>query len=309
MSEKSGLAPRLALGAAALIAVGAVGASVWKRQAPEAVAPPKALPSQQADVSTMIAQLEARLKANPNDAEGWRMLGFAFFETQKFAESAQAYGRAAQLEPSNASYWSSLGEARVMAAPGDKFSDEAKTAFDRALAIDPADPRARYFLAVRKDMTGDHKGAIADWIALLRDTPSGAPWEADVRRIVADVAAKEKIDISKEMASLRPAPASGGAALANAPIPGPSAADMRAAASMPKGQQDLMIQGMVDGLEAKLKANPDNLQGWVMLMRSRIQLGETAKASAAYRDGRAAFAGKPQLAQIDAAARELGVPR
>lgn len=298
--------PRIVLIVAAAIALIAVGLSVWKRQAP---APERvAATAPTGDVATMISELEGKLKANPNNAEGWRMLGWAFFETGKYAEAVQAYARATQLAPGKAEYWSSLGEARVLAGPGDVTTD-AKTAFDRAIAIDPKDPRARYFLAVDKDIRGDHKGAIADWIALLRDTPAGAPWEADVRRIIAEVAAKEKIDISKEMAGLRPAPASPGAAMAAAPIPGPTAQDMQAASGMPKGQQDMMIQGMVDGLEAKLKANPDNAQGWIMLMRSRMQLGETAKASAAYRSAKAAFSGKPAAGQIEAAAEELGVPR
>ena len=207
----------------------------------------------------------------------------------------------------NAEYWSALGEAKVLAGPGD-VPAEAKLAFKKAIALDPKDPRARYFLGVARDMAGDHEGAVNDWLALLADTPAGAPWEADVRRLITDIGAKENIDVARRLAAIRPAPASGGAAIATAAIPGPSAADMRAAAQMPKGQQDAMIQGMVDGLDAKLKANPRNAPGWIMLMRSRMSLGETAKAAAAHAGARAAFAGDAAtLAQIDKAARELGV--
>src|SRR3546814_3713041 len=62
-------------------------------------------------------------------------------------------------------------------------------------------------------------------------------------------------------------------------IPGPSRAEMEAASQLPKGQQDAMIAGMVDGLEAKLKADPADVDRWIMLMRSRMTLGETAKAT------------------------------
>lgn len=297
---------KVILAAAAAIALAAVGVAVWKRTAtPPSAA--EALPAPQGDVSSMIATLEAKLKDNPNDAEGWRMLGWAFFETGKFAESATAYARATQIDPKKADYWSSLGEAKVLAGAGDVPPD-AKAAFEKAIALDPKDPRSRYFLAVAQDIAGDHKGAIDAWIALLQDTPAGAPWEADVRRLVQEVGAKEKIEVASRLAAIRPAAPAGGAAIATAPIPGPSAQDMRAAAGMPKGQQDAMIQGMVDGLEAKLKANPKNAQGWIMLMRSRTQLGETAKASTAYASAKAAFAGDTgALAQIDEAAKELGV--
>src|SRR3546814_13264792 len=74
-------------------------------------------------------------------------------------------------------------------------------------------------------------------------------------------------------------------------IPGPSRADMEAASQLPKGQQDAMIEGMVSGLEAKLKADPANVDRWIMLMRSRMTLGETAKAAQALKDGIAANPG------------------
>jgi cytochrome c-type biogenesis protein CcmH len=300
---------RIILIVAAAIALLAVGLAIWNQHASPSTAAADGMAQPQAnDVRGMISGLEAKLKANPNDAEGWRMLGWAFFETGKFAESASAYARAAQIDPKKAEYWSSLGEAKVLAGAGDVAPD-AKAAFERAVALDAKDPRARYFLAVARDISGDHKGAIDDWVALLRDTPQGAPWEADVRRIIGEVAAKEKIDVSERLAMLRPAPETGGAAVATAPIPGPSLSDMRAASGMPKGQQDLMIQNMVDGLEAKLKANPGNADGWIMLMRSRVQLGETAKAGAALASARSALkADQQKLGMVNAAANELGVP-
>ena len=293
--------------AAALIASGAVGFTILKQvtgtDPSEAVTTP-----QQPEKSASIATLEAKLKDNPNDAEGWRMLGWSLFETGKFAEAAQAYKRATQIEPKKGEYWSSLGEALVLAGKGDVPPD-AKAAFDTALQLDAKDPRARYFLAVAKDISGDHKGAIDDWFALLKDSPPGAPWEADVRRIITEVAAKDKIDVAGRMASLGPAPETGGAAVATAGIPGPTPQQMRDASGMPKGQQDMMVQGMVDGLETKLKANPVNADGWIMLMRSRMSLGETAKAAASLKSARAALAKDPaKLETVNAAAQELGVP-
>jgi cytochrome c-type biogenesis protein CcmH len=302
--------PRIALGGALALALGAAGYAVLGRdKAKTSVSAADAKSDQtKMDVGTSISQLEAKLKENPKDAEGWRMLGWAFFQTQRFAEAASAYGRATQLAPNKGEYWSSLGESLVLAGKGDVPAD-AKTAFTKAVALEPKDPRARYFLAVAKDLAGDHKGAVDDWFALLKDTPSGAPWEADVRRVIADVASREKIDIAARMASLRPAPAAGGSAVATAAIPGPSPAQMRDAASMPKGQQDMMVQGMVESLEGKLKTNPNNVNGWIMLMRSRMMLGETAKAGVALKSARSAMATDAKaLALINDAAGELGVP-
>ena len=290
---------RITLLAAALLAITAIGIKLWRSHASETLPIPATTASPQA-VNTMIASLEAKLKSDPNDSERWRMLGLSFFQTQRFAEAAMAYKRATALKPDNGDYWSLLGEALVTAGPGDVPPD-AKAAFDKAVALNRKDPRARYFLGVSKDMAGNHKGAIDDWFALLKDTPAGAPWQADVRRTIEAVGKKDNIDVAGRFAalsSLAPAPGAAGAA-----IPGPNTEQMRAAASLPPSQQEAMIAGMVDGLSAKLKANPKNVEGWIMLMRSYTTLGRRNDASAAYRS---AVAVNPAAkAELDEAAKTL----
>ena len=69
-----------------------------------------------------------------------------------------------------------------------------------------------------------------------------------------------------------------------------------------------MINGMVDGLATKLQANPDNVDGWVKLIRSRVVLKDMAKAKDDVAMARKAFASKPdKLAQINSLAAELGL--
>ncbi|WP_037456589.1 tetratricopeptide repeat protein [Sphingobium chlorophenolicum] len=262
------------------------------------------------DPEAVIRGLQDRVGANPNDAEGWQRLGWAYFEAGRHADAVRAYRHATKLAPGNATFWSSLGEAAVMASERDPMPEEAADAFDRAISVDPKDPRARYFLAVRKDLAKDHEGAIRDWLALLGDTPPGAPWEADLRRTIEQVGKINGIDVAGRLAAVKPVaphpPMGGGMSVAAAAIPGPSREQMQAAAQLPKGQQDAMIEGMVSGLEAKLKANPGNVDGWIMLMRSRMTLGETSKAAAAYAAAKAA--NPAQAGRIRDEARILGVP-
>ena len=295
---------RLALFGAAALAIVAVGIAGTRDRVAQPVPAPSASASAQPDVGAMISSLEAKLKANPNDAEGWRMLGWSFFETGRFAESATAYRKATQLAPDNADYWSSLGEALVLAGPGDVPKD-ASTAFKRALEIDAKDPRARYFLGVEQDIAGKHAQAIETWIALLKDTPAGAPWEADVRKTVEQVADKEKIDVKERLAAIRPAAPTGPAAALNG-IPGPTREQMAAAARLPAGAQEEMVRGMVDGLAAKLQANPKQPDRWMMLIRSRMMLGQGREAAQALQQ---AIEANPQSrAQLEQAAKTLGVP-
>ena len=258
-------------------------------------------------VEEKIADLQRKLEQAPNDPAGWRMLGWSYFETGDLTRSAAAYRRAAQIEPGNGENWSSLGEALQTAST--ELSPEAAQAFARAIKLDPADPRARYFLAVQKDLKGEHESAIADWIALLKDTPAGAPWEADLRRTIEQVAGKQKIDIAGRM----PAPSAGGpstGSAATAAIPGPTREQMASASSIPPAQQSEMVKAMVDRLANRLKSNPKDANGWMRLMRARMVLGDIDAAGAALRSGLAAFKGDAAAeAQLNRAADELGVPR
>ena len=56
-------------------------------------------------------------------------------------------------------------------------------------------------MAVEKDLAGDHEGAIADWLALLADTPPGAPWEADLRRTIEQVGRIRSIAVDERLAA------------------------------------------------------------------------------------------------------------
>lgn len=243
----------------------------------------------------------AGAQASPAAAD-WRMVGWAYLEKGRHEQSASAYRRATEIEPANAENWSSLGEA-LQVASGTAVP-EAAAAFAKALQLDPSDPRARYFLAVQKDIAGDHGGAVADWIAFLKDTPPGAPWEADLRRNIEQVAARHGIDLAG-----RVPPTGSAAAGAGAAIPGPTPQQMAAASAIPPGQQDAMVQAMVERLANRLKQNPRDADGWIQLMRSRMVLGEAEAARGALRSGLAAFEGDAAAqGRLRSAAAELGVP-
>jgi cytochrome c-type biogenesis protein CcmH len=279
---------RIALVGAVALAVIAVGSRYWRETTPVPTAPGA---EASADPRATIAKLEAELKAKPDDVAKWRELGALFFQSDRPGEAATAFRRATALDPAKAIHWSELGEALVAATPSPPFPADARAAFEKARAIEPKDPRARYFLAMARDMGGDHRGAIDDWITLLKDTPAGAPWEDTVRRTVEAVGKKNSIDVAPRLAALRPA--------------NPDAAQVAAAQDMSPQDQQAMIAGMVDRLAARLKAQPNDIEGWQMLMRSRVQLKQPDAARAALRDAKAANPGS--TAALDATAKELGL--
>jgi len=184
-TEKPFPVARLALLAAALAAAFTIGFAVSRNLVADG-ANPATQPGATSGPPS-IAQLEQHTRSKPEDPRGWQELGLAYFGESRFAEAARAYEKATALAPDDALTWSALGEARTMASERDPMPDQALAAFKRALALDPADPRARYFLAVKRDLDGDHEGAIADWLALLEETPENAPWRGDLIRTIEQV--------------------------------------------------------------------------------------------------------------------------
>ena len=246
------------------------------------------------EVASMISSLETKLQQNPGDAQGWQMLAWSYMRTGRPADAAKAYAKAVAIDPNNVEYLSAQGEAMVQSEG--KVSDEAAAIFRRALKGDPADPRARYFLAIHRDQTGDHKGAMDDFVALLKSAPPDAPWASQVRTYVEDLAKEQHVDLTGK---LPPAPAA----------PGPNSAQVAAAGNMSDADRQAMIHSMVDKLAGELKANPKNTGGWVRLMRARMVLGEGQQAAQDYKQAHAAFAGDAAAqAALQEAAKSLGVP-
>ncbi|MBA4043000.1 MAG: cytochrome C biogenesis protein CycH, partial [Erythrobacter sp.] len=272
------------LGGALLLAAGSIGYNVYEGSG----GPP--VNEAGANGAATIEQLRAAAEASTDDAGPWSDLAFAYFQQGEFTEAAAAYRRALAIAPEEAVLWSALGETLVLGSQRDPLPPEALAAFQKALSFDPQDPRARYFMAAKKDIEKDHEGAIAAWLDLLADSPQGAPWEADLVRTIEQVGKMNSIDvaprIAKAQAARKPAllaPGSGTVAgdAASPNVRGPSAADVAAARTMKPSEQRDMAEGMVAQLEARLQQEPKNIDGWVMLMRSRMTLGEPAKAKAA----------------------------
>ncbi|MFZ4110353.1 MAG: c-type cytochrome biogenesis protein CcmI [Polymorphobacter sp.] len=320
-----GLAALVALAGGALYATmgkpGLVGTSA--PLAATAAAPPAAGAEAEGagEIAALVAGLEKKVAANADDPEGWRMLGWSYFQMQRFDDSARAYGKAVALKPDGAGFQSAYGEALVQVANG-AVTPSAADAFAKAQAQDGADARARYFLGVKKQQDGDAKGALDDWITLLGESATDAPWVPQLRSVIEQTARDAKIDVSARLAALRP-PANGGASVAAPPMPGlagsaasapvgvmpgPSADQVAGAAAMTAGERQAMIRGMVDGLAKKLQANPRDEAGWLRLMRARSVQGDNAAAARARNDALAAFAGDPATqARIRAAATEIGI--
>ncbi|MGO4126236.1 c-type cytochrome biogenesis protein CcmI [Inquilinus sp. YAF38] len=267
---------RIALGLAVLLPVAAL-AIYMVEGTPGLKSQPFASrdPGERMAVQSAMAEaqsLEQRLAASPQDRAGWIELGQRWGQLGESAKAADAYGRAIGLGNADAELTGRYGEALV-GANGGTVTETARAAFDQALALRPADIRARYFLALGNAQAGDDRAALDLWQALVRESPADAPWLPSVRQHLAEAA--QRLGLDPKTATPEPQPPTARAA---PPASGPAGA----IASLPPDEQAKAIRGMVDGLAARLEQSPDDLEGWVRLARARGVLGDAGAAADAY---------------------------
>ncbi len=224
----------------------------------------------------MVEGLERRLADQPDDVDGWKLLGRTRLTLEDPEMAVLAFARAAEIG-GDAEAYAELGEALVRRDRG-AVTLEARNAFQAALDRAPGDPRARYYLGLADLQGGEDEAGLRTWLALEADTPADAPWRATLQARIAEAAAETGIDVAalrEEMGVRRPT--------ASGPR-GPSEADVAAARDMPADDRLAMIRGMVEELEARLQEDPSDVEGWSRLGRSWGVLGDPEKSLAAYRE-------------------------
>lgn len=197
------------------------------------------------DVMVMVAQVEKHLAENPEDGQGWEVLGPVYMRLERPREAAIAFRNAVRLLGSAADREANLGEALVAIENG-MVTREARQAFERSVRQDPAGVKARFYLAIASEQEGKREEAAAAFRKLLADAPPNAPWRPFAEQALARV---------------------GGT-----PQPGPTREQVEAAGEMSEADRRQMIEGMVAGLAEKLEQDPSNPEGWVRLVRAYMVL-------------------------------------
>jgi cytochrome c-type biogenesis protein CcmH len=227
--------------------------------------------------SPELQALQSAVEQAPTDPAAWRSLGEGLMAARRPGDAANAFARALALGDADPKLQSRYGSALVLAAQG-RVDDKARAAFATALTADPTDPIARFFVGLAKEQAGDAAGALTDWLALERDLPPNLPWQADLTANIDRVAR----ELGKDPATLPGRAANGSAAPAPQAGGAPSPSDLDAAAKMSDSERQAFIESMVAKLAERLKAEPDDLDGWLRLAKAYGVLGKREDARKAW---------------------------
>jgi cytochrome c-type biogenesis protein CcmH len=260
----------LTMAAVALFVLG-VGAGIYLMVGQPKLALREAQGIASRDPNGLAPMLIKRVRANPDDEQAWIFLARIYVTAGDASQAAGAFGRAVLAARKHGRETPDLdnayGELMVQAAGG-QVPPGAVSAFNAALAADPKNVPARYYLGMAAAQKGDRATAQRYWMSVLDDVPANAPLHSDL------------VD---RLASIGAAP--------------PSIAGAGGAPD---------ISAMVAGLAARLQKNPNDAAGWLRLIRAYSVLGDTDKAKTALATARKTVGADASVkSALDSEAAEL----
>ncbi|MDA0339541.1 MAG: c-type cytochrome biogenesis protein CcmI, partial [Proteobacteria bacterium] len=142
-----------------------------------------------ASMDELLEKLAIRLTDNPDDLEGWLLMGRSAQNLGRFKLAIRAYENAIRLSPNSPGLYAGLGQSMVGNDAG-RISPTARAAFETALTLKPDNPISRYYLGLADYQSGQYLNAYHRWTDLAADTPSDAPWAEPLQSGIASAQAK-----------------------------------------------------------------------------------------------------------------------
>lgn len=242
----------------------------------------------------LVERLREVVAARPGDEQGLRFLvrSEAALGRMAAARAAQQQLVALRGEEATASDHAMLAELMIEAAGG-YVSSGAEAALRAALERDPRAPTARFYLGLYFLQVDRPDRAFRLWRDLLEESTEDAPWVPAIRAGIEDIAMRAGVRYT-----LPP----------RAGAPGPSAADIDAAAGMDADARNEMIRGMVERLSARLATQGGPVEDWARLINAYGVLGEHEAARRIWEEAKEVFAGDDgAMSALRAAAESAGV--
>ena len=159
---------------------------------PAAASADPAAPAENApDLAAAAETLAAKLRDNPDDGEGWVLLGRTYRATEQFAPARAAFEEALKRVPESADLNAEYAEVLGLASDPRSLAGEPEARLDRALALDPQHQRALWLKGFARKQANDPAAAEAHWQRLLTQVDPSTPVYAAVVGQINDVRAAQ----------------------------------------------------------------------------------------------------------------------
>ena len=250
-----------------------------------------AFPPPDAQFLELMEQLRSVLQDRPDDLRGLALLAENEARLGNFTAAREAQDRIIAIKGDAATPDDLINSIDILVfAAGGYVSPEAEEMIRRLLNIAPENGAARYYAGLTLAQNGRPDQAFPIWRRLLEDGPQDAPWVPIIRQEIAGLAGAAGINYQPPG------------------LPGPDAEAMAAADAMSEEDRQAMIEGMVEGLAARLATEGGPPEEWARLITALGVLGQTDRAEAIVTEARTVFAESADaLTLIDDAASRAGL--
>ncbi|WP_245424971.1 c-type cytochrome biogenesis protein CcmI [Rhizobium sp. M10] len=126
-------------------------------------------------LAVLIARTERHLAGQPDDGRGWSVIAPVYLRTGRLPEAKTAYRNALRILGPDVDRLGGLAEALMAEAKGSVTADTLDI-LRQILQLEPKNPRALFHIALSFEQAGRHAEALADFEALAKSSPAGAPW-------------------------------------------------------------------------------------------------------------------------------------
>ena len=134
------------------------------------------------DTDAMVKALEGKLKAKPDDAEGWYALGRAYIALQRLDEAELALAKAAQLAPKEARMLSQQAEAIALKAG--RLDGRPMELVAQALELDYEDEKALELAGLAAYQQQKWAESLHFWRRLMKKLPKNSEFYEEIARAV-----------------------------------------------------------------------------------------------------------------------------
>lgn len=132
------------------------------------------------DIGAMVEGLAARLEQNPDDVEGWKMLGRSYMQLGNPQGAVEAFEKAVELTSGqDAQSLVDLGEA-YLSANNQQMTTRESMIFENAVRVDPENQAALFWGGIAAANREETELAATRWEKLLRSDPPPSPEVAQV---------------------------------------------------------------------------------------------------------------------------------
>ncbi len=220
-------------------------------------------------INQAIKQIQKRLKENPADAKGYEILGRTAGSIGEYSISANAYMSLIALQPQEPR-WQIQALETMLSMSGGAFAPASKMMLSRLLENTPDHPAGQFYLGVMYARGGNFDQARGIWTALKARSAPNAPWLSDLNNQLANLPRQLNQKFS---------------------MPQLTQEQIQEVEAMPAQERGAFLESMVMRLEEKVQQNPNDLEGWLMLIRSFHARGQLDKARESSEKALAVFSG------------------